>query len=287
MAPDADAPPLSEGDANAFLEGVPLSARSIGHTSVVFKVELSTAKKAVWKPASRRGPFRYKGEIAAYRLGVALGLPNVPRAFFRSFSEASARAATQANSEARELFEREAVIKSGAVASAIIPWIPDLGFLAIEREPLASQWRTWLHGGTTIPDDKTALAAQISTLVAFDFLTANWDRWSGGNVGFDKAANTLLFIDNDGAFFEMPPPAALRKNLDLLRGVDRFSRSFIAHVRALDDEKLAEALGEETAGLPLLSAKALSGVSHRRTELLAVIDAKRAASSDASVFAFP
>ena len=76
---DADAPVARDVDA-PFLSGVPTSAKSIGHTSVVFKIELSTGVKAAWKPASRRGPVRYKGEVAAYRLARLLAITNVPRA---------------------------------------------------------------------------------------------------------------------------------------------------------------------------------------------------------------
>jgi len=128
---------------------------------------------------------------------------------------------------------------------------------------------------------------EISTLVCFDFLTGNWDRWSGGNVGLDKATGRLLFIDNDGAFFEVPPADALAKNKRLLGSVYRFSRAFVEHVRALDDVALDRAVGEESPGVPLLSAKALAGVHRRRTELLAVIDSKRADAGDDAIFAFP
>ena len=75
-------------DESVYLDGLPKAAKSIGHTSVVFKIELTTGKKAAFKPASRRGPIRYKGEIAARRLAVALGLANVPRAFFRTLEAA-------------------------------------------------------------------------------------------------------------------------------------------------------------------------------------------------------
>ena len=45
-------------------------------------------------------------------------------------------------------------------------------------------------------------------MIVFDYLTANWDRWSGGNVAEDSANGKLLFVDNDGAFYD--PPARRR-----------------------------------------------------------------------------
>lgn len=278
----------SAGDDDAYLNGVPRAARSIGHTSVVFKVDLSTGRRAVFKPASRRGPLRYKGEIAARRLGVALGLQNVPRAFFRAMDASAMAAATGGGPrEAAELFTKEAIVTGSVVKGALMPWIDGLAFLPLEREPLVSQWKAWLKRGGTIPDDQQALARQVSTLIAFDFVTGNWDRWSGGNVGIDKASGTLLFVDNDGAFFEVPPKDALERNKKLLLGVDRFSRSFVAQLQELDDPALARALGEESPGVPLLSAKALAGVLQRRKLLLQIIEAKRADAGDEALFAFP
>lgn len=284
---DAAAAPADPADDEAYQRGSPKSAKSIGHTSVVFKVELSTGKKAVFKPASRRGPLRYKGEIAARRLAIALGLPNVPRVFARAIDANALSAATgSAESPAAQLFAKEVIVRDGVVSGALMPWIDGLSFLALEREPMASDWKRWLRRGEEIPAEQRELARQISTLVAFDYVTANWDRWSGGNVGVDKATGGLLYIDNDGAFFEVPPAESLQRNKRLLEGVDRFSRGFVTRLRELDDAAVATALGEERPGVPLLSVKALAGVARRRTELLQLVDAKRARAGDATL-AFP
>ena len=287
---DSSAPTrASDGeDDGEYLSGAPRTARSIGHTSVVFKVELGGGKRAVFKPASRRGPLRYKGEIAARRLAVALGLANVPRAFFRTMdARALGAAAGVGNAATAELFTKEAIVTGNVVKGALMPWIDGLGFVELEREPLAAEWKAWLKQGGVIPDDQRTRAREISTLVAFDFVTGNWDRWSGGNVGLDKASGMLLYIDNDGAFFEVPPADALQKNKRLLLGVDRFSRSFVERLRALDEAALTAALGEESAGVPLLSPKALAGVVQRRKELLAILDAKRSDAGDEALLPFP
>lgn len=273
----------NSSDDDDDLQAPPRTARSIGHTSVVFKLELANGTRAVFKPASRRGPLRYKGEIAAYRLGGALGIPNVPRAFFRALDARALGAAAAGNVAAAELFTKEAIVSGAVVKGALIPWIDGLGFVELERD---ATWKTWLTRDAAIPSDQRARAQEISTLVCFDFLTGNWDRWSGGNVGLDKANGRLLFIDNDGAFFEAPPADALQKNKRLLAGVDRFSRSFVDRLRALDDEALDRVIGEESPGVRLLSAKALQGLKRRRRDLLAVIDAKRPDAGD-DLFAFP
>jgi hypothetical protein len=179
------------------------------------------------------------------------------------------------------------IVSKDVVKGALVPWIDDLGFVDLERAPLGPQWKAWLRRDGAIPDDRRTRAREISTLVAFDFVTGNWDRWSGGNVGLDKKSGTLLYIDNDGAFFETPPTEALQRNERLLRAVDRFSRAFVDHLRALDDAAFTAALGEESPGVPLLSAKALAGALQRRRQLLALVDEKRKSAGDDATLAFP
>jgi hypothetical protein len=252
-----------------YVESAPRAGRAIGHTSVVFKLELSSGKKAAFKPASRRGPIRYKGEVAAYRLGRALGIPNVPPAYYRTF-DANALAGAVGGTDVWP----EVLTGGGVVKGAIIPWIDKLELLALEREPLWSEFRAWLRRGAEIPAEQRELARQASTLVVFDWLTGNWDRWSGGNVGIDKKTDTLLFIDNDGAFFENPPKDALAKTKKLLGEIDRYSKSLVETLRTLDDDALRKAIGDEREGVPLLDAKPLAGVFARRAELLRMLDAK-------------
>src|SRR5207253_9695110 len=129
------------------------------------------------------------------------------------------------------------------------------------KEPWWSKWRGWLKKGAPIPDDDVGLARQASVLVLFDYVSGNWDRFSGANVGFDKERKMLLFIDNDGAFFETPPKDGLLRNKTLLAGVDRFSRRL---VRALRDAGDLEFLASAAEGGPsLLSEKVREAVKKR------------------------
>lgn len=272
-------------DDPSYVDPAPRAGKSLGHTSVVFRVDLVNGKRAVFKPSSRRGPRRYKGEIAAYRLGVALGLTNVPRAYLRVFDADALGAAL--DEPAAELHARESIVDGSRVKGAIMPWIDKLSFLPLESEPWRSRWKAWLRRGETIPDGERELAADASTLVCFDWITGNWDRWSGANVGFDEGHHRLLFVDNDGAFYEAPPKDGLERTKRLLDGIDRFSRGFVAHVRALDDARLAAAIGDERPGAPLLSKRALAGVAERRAELVRIVDAKIAAIGEAEALAFP
>jgi hypothetical protein len=123
-------------------------------------------------------------------------------------------------------------------------------------------------------------------MVAFDYLTANWDRWSGGNVARAGADGDLLYVDNDGAFYEHPPPDSLERQLALLRRLVRFSRSFVAALRALDEAKLIEAFGDERPGEPLLPRAVVDGVEERRRTIVRLVDERVARSGEGATLAF-
>ena len=265
----------------------PKAGKSIGHTSVVFKIELASGKKAAWKPNAKKVKGRYKGEIAAYRLAGALGLVNVPPACFRPFDAAAAAAALAANADAARLFADEAIVEDGKVHGVVIPWIDGLSFWPLEKEPLRTEARTWLTAGSEIPADKLDLARQTSTLVAFDFISGNWDRYSGENVGIDRTGAFVLYIDNDAGFMQAPPKDRVARNKVLLDATDRFSRRLVTRLRDLDEQRLAAAFGEETAGKPLLSKTVVSIIAARVKELLAVIDAKITKRGEAETLYFP
>jgi hypothetical protein len=271
------------------LTGEPRGGKSVGHTSVVFKIELASGKKVAFKPHAKKVRDRYRGEIAAYRFAEVLGIPNnVPPACFRSFDANAVASAVSANDAGASLFANEVIVDGGGkTKGVVIPWIEGLGFWAIEKDPLRAETRDWLTAKKPIPEDKVDLARQLSTMIAFDTMTANWDRFSGGNVGLDKTGAIVLFIDNDSAFMELSPPKDwVAKNKQLLDATDRFSKSFVAQVRTLDEEKIATALGEEAAGKPLLSRTVIAAVAKRAKELLAVIDAKIASHGETETLYF-
>ena len=264
----------------------PKGGKSIGHTSVVFKLLLSSGKKAAWKPNAKKVKGRYKGEVAAFRLAEALGIANVPPACIRVFDARAAAAVLAQSDEASTLFADEVIVEQGKVYGALIPWIDGLSFWPIEKEPLRTEARAWLGAGKPIPAGKSDLARQASMLVAFDFITGNWDRYSGENVGLDPTGTHVLFIDNDAAFMEGPPKAQLERNKALLDGTDRFSRAFVAGARKLDAERLAAVFGDEAPGRPLLSSAVTENVARRIKELVAIVDAKIAARGEAETLYF-
>lgn len=287
---DASAPSVpGEAKLAEYASVTPRVGKSIGHTSVVFRLDFDVVPgklRAAYKPESKRGHKRYRGEIASYRLGKLLAIPNVPPATAHAFKRDALRAALQADGRAVALFDDESIDHSGRIFGALMPWIDKLEFTPIESPTEMARWKKELQNGGDLPEDRRALAKQISTLVVFDALTGNWDRWSGANVGIDKPTGTLLFVDNDASFFD-PIPPAFAPQMMLLKGVDRFSRALVARLRVIDALMLADAFGDEEPGSPLLPARVVAACDQRRKDVLAVIDAKIAQLGEPAVLYFP
>ncbi len=273
----------------AYASATPKAAKSIGHTSVVYRIDFESdggSLRAAYKPESKRGHKRYRGEVAAYRLGKLLALPNVPPAGARVLQREAFHAAAQSDPRGAALFDDEVIDRKGRVYGALMPWIDKLEFINVESPSEKGRWRKWLESGGDIPEDQRAIAAQISTLVVFDALTGTWDRGSGANVAIDKKTSTLLFVDNDGAFFD-PIPPAFAPQMTLVHGVDRFSKSLVARLRAIDALMLADAFGEEESGVPLLPACVVAAADQRRKDVLAIVDEKIKSLGEPAVLYFP
>jgi len=285
-APRADASAAKVDRLAPYTGAKPKAAKSIGHTSVVFRVDFDPAMRAAYKPESKRGHKRYRGEVAAFRYGKLLGLPNVPPAGIHVFQREDLRAATRIDGRAAALFDDEVIDEKGRVHGALMPWIDKLEFTPVESPAEKARWQKWLKNGGEIADADKSQAAQISTLVVFDCLTGNWDRWSGANVGIDRATGTLLFVDNDAAFFD-PIPPAFQPQMALVKTVDRFSRGLVNRMRMLDALVLADAFSDEEPGVPLLPARVVAAADQRRKDVLAIIDEKIKSLGEGSVLYFP
>ena len=281
---DASAPKVDK--LAAYATAKPKAGKSIGHTSVVFRLDFDPPMRAAYKPESKRGHKRYRGEVAAFRYGKLLGIPNVPPAGIRVFKREELRAAMQTDAKALALFDDEVIDEKGRVHGALMPWIDKLEFTPVESPAEKARWQKWLKNGGDLADADKSQAAQISTLVVFDCLTGNWDRWSGANVGIDRATGMLLFVDNDGAFFD-PIPPAFAPQMALLKTVDKFSRALVSRLRAISALDLADAFGDEEPGTPLLPARVVAAADQRRKDVLAIIDEKIKSLGEGSVLSFP
>lgn len=279
----AASPPSDDAGAATGPHGKLVAAKSIGHTSVVLKLTFDDGV-AAFKPRSRVGGDRYMGEIAAYRLATALHLPNVPPAYARSFDAAALKTIAPEATFAEIVADADA----GVVRGALIPWIAHLEFPALHERAERARWEPWLTGAAApTTDDDRALASTIAAMVMFDFVTGNWDRWSGGNVGRDGANGALLFIDNDGAFFDPVPAKPFAPEKALFEETRRFPRAFVGSLRALDDASFEASLARDETGAPLLTPAKVRAAAERRRRVLDVIAARVRADGEEKTLSLP
>jgi hypothetical protein len=139
-------------------------------------------------------------------------------------------------------------------------------------------------------------------MIAFDYLIGNWDRWSGGNLKGDTAHEYLYMRDNDAGFAGRISEPLQRRMLEPVQRTQRYSRSFVQAVRALDRETLIRELSRDP-GLaehirldvgpgpqptrPVLDARVFDQLFDRRDTLLTHIAALIEEYGDARVLSFP
>lgn len=251
-----------------------------GTSAVVFRTRLRSEHSLAFKPRTRTHRDGWQREIAAYRIGRLLGLDNVPPATARSLPIWEIRDRMHpdfVDVEARgELLARLVPEPTEQVPGAAIYWVPGLTDLGLDRGRALAEWRAWLsQDGPSCPEDKRALCRDLSNMLAFDYLVANWDRFSGGNVqGIETEAGPRVVIrDHDVTLASGLPRELHARILERLGWTERFSRGLVDALRRLDRATLDAAFADESAAAPLLSDMAVDQLFERRATLLSYVGA--------------
>ncbi len=265
--------------------------KPVGSTSTVFRTTLVGPINGAFKASTRERPRGPVSEIAAYRVARCLGMSNVPPAVSRQFRASKLRAALHPDDKAKwpEIRDRIGVEEDGVVRGTMIYWITDLTELDIDEPEGIRRWSRWLAQDGELPADRRPLAASVSTMIAFDYLIGNFDRWSGGNARGNPTATQVYARDNDIAF----PPALSEKRhgklIARLLRVERFSRSFYARLRGLSPACVELELSRDPAGAPerILRPGRMGALFDRRDTLISHIDALAREHGIDPVLAFP
>ncbi len=247
-----------------------LSAKAIGHTSVAFRLKASNGDVFAWKPASKRGRARYRSEVAAFALAQMLGCEaNVPRGAIRGISRAALANALAQDPRGKDLFATE-LREDATLFGAAIPWIDHLEFLPLETPEERAVWGKWLGGFVPSAPSQRQRARELATLFVFDAISGNWDRMSGANIGYDRAHDRLLFVDNDAAFFEPLSTELSTKSRAPFEQVRLFPEELVARLRifTLADFELQLRRLEGDEQVALLTRGQLASVERRRKEVL-------------------
>ncbi|MBL8601846.1 MAG: hypothetical protein JNK72_07980 [Myxococcales bacterium] len=234
-------------------------------STLVFHLDLGDGYEIAFKPARRGEGQWWRHEILGYRLARALQITaRVPPAVSRTVPL-----------RVLEGYLRDANLEvdaQGNVAGAAIYWMPTLARTDLQSEAARAVWNQWLDPTQPIAQEHRRRAMQLATLIVFDYLQANFDRWNSANIRADEG-DDLVFRDNNRAWYP--------ENLRLitrggLAGIRRIPRALRAAIEGATLERLRAEIRRDPMSAPLLRRLARSGgraYNFRRTALLRQIDA--------------
>jgi len=265
--------------------------RPVGSTSTVFRSQLDAPFRAAFKAATQRRPLGPVAEVAAYRLARCLGLDNVPPAVLRRVPVSVLQQQLDAEFVRQwpRIAPRLLTEHDGSVEGAAIFWIEGLRKLDLASPSVRAGTQRVLSLSEPLPDPPPPLAAGLSSLLAFDYLIGNWDRWSGGNVKGDATGQILYARDQDAAFGGRLSEPLQRRLLDPVLATERFSRQFVQRLRALTRSAYHSELARDAvfAERPRLDERSLARLFDRRATLLSHVNALIEERGEQRVLAFP
>ena len=259
-----------------------------GGSSLSFRAEFADGSRAAWKPMQTNMQSVPRKEVAAYRLNRLLGLHAVPPAAPRAVTREELLEHLHPDSlqhlsriKAETVFGPDG--RTIGTASYWIPVIKDAGFDTPEGK---RKTQAWLAQGQPIAPEDASMAAQVSTLIVFDFLTANPDRYSGGNMKMSPDGKQLFFMDNTMSFYV--DGDGYERNREVLFKTQKFSRALYEALDKVTMSNLQRALSEEL-GTPyeILTPAEIAAVVSRRGVVQRYIASLIAQYGERAVLAFP
>jgi hypothetical protein len=197
-------------------------------STLVFHCDLGDGYEIAFKPARQGERDWWVHELAGYELARALGIEGrVPPAVYRRVPVG-----------ALDGFLRDAnleVERNGTVEGAAIVWMPILRRTNLHTAEARDQWNPWLDPRQEIPAANFTRATQIASLIVFDYLQANFDRWNSANVPQDEH-DDLVFRDNNRGWYMQNLRLTGRGGID---GIRRIPASLLSAVERTPGEVLA------------------------------------------------
>ena len=270
-----------------------------GGTSISLRLDFVGGGRASFKPEQTNPQSVPRREVAAYRLDRLLGIQAVAPAIGRSFPVDELYAALDRPGRAvRQRLKDELISRKDPadphrriVVGEVQWWIPAIEFARIGRHRIDETrgivaWKRLLRAGATIPDERYQLVRQISTMLLFDFVIDNVDRWSGANARISPDGSKLYFMDNTMAFSR--DADGHRKSKIYLERCQTFSRRLVERLRDLGEDEVRAVLAHDLGPFDrLLTDEELVALFGRRDAALAYIDGLIAEHGDAAVLVFP
>jgi len=245
-----------------------LGLRPTGGSSVSFRLFLEGDVDAAFKPQTVDGA-PWRTEVAAWVLSRLLGLCSVPPADSRivNVNRLVEKLKEKHPSSARDLTDKASVRGKNLLRGAVAYWVPDLEPTEMETAAGAAEWIAQLSQSSDVKPGHEEDVRQLSQLLLFDYLIANWDRFSGGNI-FRTPGGRIIFLDNNAAFSASVNAQRMKKLDGLLKKVEKFSAGFVDRLRSLDMETMTASFRKKTSGTHLLSMEEVGAVMKRRGVIL-------------------
>jgi hypothetical protein len=262
--------------------------RPVGTTSTTFQMQLAGSIDAAFKPETRIHPRGWAHEIAAYRLAGALGMDQVPPARARAIERGQMRRhiAPDWEGDVEALFAPLSYVSgvSGpTVRGAAIYWVPNLERATLDQPEELARWTGWLTPGTALSPEERILARDLATMCLFDAVIGNGDRMSGGNLRTaTRGSQRVIIRDHNLAFPVRWSEGQRGRILGELERAERFPRSFVEALRALDAAALTRLSRDETVG-DLLDEAQREAVLDRRAMVLSYVAASIEEHGEAAV----
>jgi hypothetical protein len=279
----------------APLGATPVARVKVNHggSSLSLRIDFASGARAAFKPMQIHPQSDPRREIAAFRIDRLLGIGHVAPAKSAAFAiEDLVAAADPANrASAATRIATEAIQRDGKLCGELSWWIPEikrvrLGGRYVDDPDGEQLWVEYLQAGVAMPAELRPMLAQLSTVIVFDVVIDNSDRWSGNNTQGSLDDRILYFMDNTLAFSQYT--LGHTTNLSRLYRIQVFPRGLIGKLRALTGDAIRAALGgsDDVLG-PLLSEAELRAMLSRRDHLVEYVDGLIAELGEDAVLALP
>lgn len=263
-----------------------------GGSSISLRIDFKNGARAAFKPVQKAPQTVPRREIAAYRINRLLGLSAVPPAIGRSFKFDDLLANIQASSQVFvPRLKEEVRVKNGMVHGEVSWWIPTIYKARVQKYEIDTTdgivtWKRYLSIGKDMPEEDVVMLAQISSMVLFDFIINNPDRWSGANARVSEDYQKLYFMDNTMSFGD--DHDGHRKCRIYLKRSQKFSRSLVHALRTLQEEDVRAVIANDRGPFSyLLSDAEVESLMKRRDYALGYLDELISEHGEDKVLVFP
>lgn len=264
-----------------------------GGSSVSLRVDFDNGARAAFKPDQTNAQTVPRYEVAAYRIDRLLGIGAVPPAMAVRFRmEDLLDRIGRGNTISLARMRTEVVQDDGGwVNGELSWWIPEIEHARIAGIPIDKTdgivtWKRLLTAGKEIAEEDREMAAQISTMVLFDHLINNSDRFTGNNTRSSPDNRKLYFMDNAlsfGTSWEGHHRAII-----YLKRAQKFSRRLIDRLRHLQESEVRAVLAVDRGPYELLlDDDEIRALMRRRDYAMKYIDELIEERGEDAVLVFP